>query len=94
MRKDQRFEELLEKESDRGIVVKPDTHGNKKQKRLMDMFGDQEVERKKNYNFTLYPSTRKKLAKLGKELPVKSDSVLMERLIDELYEEVYGEEAN
>lgn len=48
-------------------------------------------EKKKNYQFTLQPSQRKKLSKISEKLGIRSDSALLGEMIDNLYDEVFGE---
>lgn len=48
-------------------------------------------EKKKNYQFTLQPSQRKKLSKISEKLGLRSDSALLGEMIDNLYDEVSGE---
>lgn len=48
-------------------------------------------EKKKNYQFTLQPSQRKKLSKISEKLGIRSDSALLGEMIDNLYAEVFGE---
>ncbi|HAR1596778.1 TPA: hypothetical protein IZ405_001955 [Enterococcus faecium] len=58
---------------------------------LVDKLKSDSSEKKKNYQFTLQPSQRKKLSKISEKLGIRSDSALLGEMIDNLYDEVFGE---
>ncbi len=90
--KENRFKKFAEAEVEEvPEVVEAVEEPKQTRSSLVDKLKSDSSEKKKNYQFTLQPSQRKKLSKISEKLGIRSDSALLGEMIDNLYDEVFGE---
>ncbi|HAP6828636.1 TPA: hypothetical protein IWM33_002371 [Enterococcus faecium] len=94
--KENRFKKFAEAEVEEvpevvEAVEEPKQTPKETRSSLVDKLKSDSSEKKKNYQFTLQPSQRKKLSKISEKLGIRSDSALLGEMIDNLYDEVFGE---